>query len=94
MTLLQLLKYILHDGCNEAKIDESMQVGNEGSGVVVDAGANAKELIGKTVGLAGGAMYSQYRCVPAMSCLVMEEGTSAAEAASSFVNPFNCISFY
>ena len=70
-----------------------MQVGNEGSGVVVDAGANAKELIGKTVGLAGGAMYSQYRCVPAMSCLVMEDGTSAAEAASSFVNPLTALAF-
>ena len=57
------------------RLDQSMQVGNEGAGVVVDAGENAKELIGKTVGLAGGAMYSQYRCVPAASCLVMDEGT-------------------
>ncbi len=56
------------------RLDQSMQVGNEGAGVVVDAGENAKELIGKTVGLAGGAMYSQYRCVPAASCLVMDEG--------------------
>ena len=67
-------------GAMKPRLDESMQVGNEGSGVVIDAGANAKDLIGKTVGLAGGAMYSQYRCVPAMSCLVMEDGTSAAEA--------------
>ena len=42
-----------------------MQVGNEGAGVVVDAGENVKDMIGRTVGLAGGAMYSQYRCVPA-----------------------------
>ena len=55
------------------RLDQSMQVGNEGAGVVVDAGENAKELIGKTVGLADGAMYSQYRCVPAASCLVMDE---------------------
>ena len=80
-------------GAMKPRLDESMQVGNEGSGVVVDAGANAKDLIGKTVGLAGGAMYSQYRCVPAMSCLVMEEGTSAAEAASSFVNPLTALAF-
>ena len=52
------------------RLDQSMQVGNEGAGVVVDAGENVKELIGKTAGLAGGAMYSQYRCVPASSCLV------------------------
>jgi NADPH2:quinone reductase len=70
-----------------------MKVGNEGGGVVVDAGKNAKNLIGKTVGVAGGAMYSQYRCLPAMSCLVMNEGTTSAEAASSFVNPLTALGF-
>ena len=75
------------------RLDQSMQVGNEGAGMVVDAGENAKELIGKTVGLAGGAMYSQYRCVPAASCLVMDEGTLPSEAASSFVNPLTALSF-
>ena len=46
-------------GAMKPRLDESMQVGNEGAGVVVDAGDNVKDLIGKTVGLAGGAMYSQ-----------------------------------
>ena len=80
-------------GSMKPRLDQSMQVGNEGAGVIVDAGENVKELIGKTVGLAGGAMYSQYRCVPAASCLVMDEGTSSAEAASSFVNPLTALSF-
>ena len=75
------------------RLDQSMPVGNEGAGIIEDAGANAKELIGKTVGLAGGAMYSQYRCVPASSCLVMNEGTSSKEAASSFVNPLTALAF-
>ena len=75
------------------RIDKSMKVGNEGGGVIVDAGKNAKNLIGKTVGVAGGAMYSQYRCLPAMSCLVMNEGTTSAEAASSFVNPLTALGF-
>jgi NADPH2:quinone reductase len=75
------------------RLDESMKVGNEGSGVIVNAGANVKDLIGKTVGLAGGAMYSQYRAVPAASCLVMNDGTTAAEAASSFVNPLTALGF-
>jgi NADPH2:quinone reductase len=75
------------------RLDQAMQAGNEGSGVIVDAGANAKEMIGKTVGVAGGAMYSQYRCVPATSCLVMDEGTTSAEAASSFVNPLTALAF-
>ena len=43
-------------GAMKPRIDQSMPVGNEGSGVVVDAGTNAKEFIGKTVGLAGGSM--------------------------------------
>lgn len=76
-----------------ARLDQSMQVGNEGGGVVIDAGANAKHLIGKTVGVAGGAMYSQYRCVPASSCLVMDDGTTSSEAASSFVNPLTALAF-
>ena len=75
------------------RLDESMPVGNEGAGVIVDAGSNAKDLIGKTVGLAGGAMYSQYRCVPAASCLVMNDGTTSEQAASSFVNPLTALAF-
>ena len=80
-------------GAMKPRLDESMQVGNEGSGVIVEAGVNAKDLIGKTVGLAGGSMYSQYRCVPAASCLVMNDGTSSSEAASSFVNPLTALAF-
>ncbi len=86
----------IHPGLMDAmkpRLDESMQVGNEGSGVIVEAGVNAKDLIGKTVGLAGGSMYSQYRCVPAASCLVMNDGTSSSEAASSFVNPLTALAF-
>ena len=80
-------------GSVKSRIDKSMTVGNEGAGVVVDAGVNVKELIGKTVGLAGGSMYSQFRCVPAANCLVMEDGTTSKEAASSFVNPLTALSF-
>jgi NADPH2:quinone reductase len=77
----------------KSRLDKSLTVGNEGSGIVVDAGKNAEELVGKTVGLAGGSMYSQYICVPAINCLVMEEGTTPKEAASSFVNPLTALSF-
>lgn len=77
----------------KSRVDQSMPVGNEGAGVVVDAGINAKSLIGKTVGLAGGAMYSQYKCAPAVNCLVMDDGIAPSEAASSFVNPMTALSF-
>ena len=75
------------------RLDQSMPVGNEGAGIIEGSGENTKDLIGKVVGLAGGSMYSQYRCVPASSCLVMNEGTSSADAASSFVNPLTALSF-
>ena len=76
----------------EARIDQSLPVGNEGGGIVVAAGNQVSEdLIGKTVGVAGGSMYSQYRCVKASACFVMDEGTSPAESASCFVNPLTAL---
>ncbi len=75
-----------------ARLDQSMPVGNEGAGVVVAAGKDATSLMGRMVGVAGGSMYGQYRCVPATSCLVMNQGTTANEAASCFVNPLTALS--
>ena len=89
-------KMKVHPGLMKAmapRLDQSMKVGNEGGGVIEDAGTGAENLIGKTVGVAGGAMYSQYRCVPASSCLVMDDSTTSAEAASSFVNPLTVLGF-
>ncbi|BBY48701.1 NADH oxidoreductase [Mycolicibacterium arabiense] len=76
-----------------ARVDESLPVGNEGAGTVVAAGSSpaAQALLGRTVGVAGGAMYSQYRVVSAASCLVLPEGTSARDGASSFVNPMTAL---
>jgi NADPH:quinone reductase-like Zn-dependent oxidoreductase len=71
--------------------DESMPVGNEGAGTVVKAGASAQALVGKTVAMIGGAMYAQYRCLKAADCLVLPAGTTAAEGASSFVNPLTAL---
>ena len=77
-----------------ARLDESMPVGNEGAGTVVQAGSSpaAQALLGKTVGVIGGAMYSQYRAVSVAQCLVLPEGTTAAEGASWFVNPLTSLS--
>jgi NADPH2:quinone reductase len=71
------------------RLDESMPVGNEGAGVVVGAGASdeAQALLGKTVAILGGAMYTQYRTIKARQCLVLPEGTAPAAGASCFVNP-------
>ena len=71
------------------RLDQSMPVGNEGAGVVVSAGESdeAQTLLGKTVAIIGGAMYSQYRSMKAKQCLALPAGTTAAEGASCFVNP-------
>lgn len=75
------------------RLDASMPVGNEGAGVVVEAGSSpaAQALLGKTVAAIGGAMYSQYRCIPADQCLVLPEGATPADGASSFVNPLTAL---
>jgi NADPH2:quinone reductase len=75
------------------RLDKSMPVGNEGAGVVVQTGASdaARALQGKTVAVLGGAMYAQYRCVPVEQCLVLPEGATAVDGASSFVNPLTAL---
>ena len=76
-----------------ARVDQALPVGNEGAGVVVQTGASdsARALMGKTVAILGGAMYAQYRCIPAAQCLVLPEGTTPAEGASCFVNPLTVL---
>jgi NADPH:quinone reductase-like Zn-dependent oxidoreductase len=75
------------------RLDESMPVGNEGAGTVIQTGSSdaAKALLGKTVSIIGGAMYTQYRTVKARDVLVLPEGTSAADGASWFVNPLTAL---
>ena len=76
-----------------ARVDKPLPVGNEGAGTVVAAGSSsaAQALIGKTVGIAGGGMYTQYRAVDASACLVLPEGVTAKDGASSFVNPLTAL---
>ena len=75
------------------RIGQSLPVGNEGAGVVVAAGdsAAAQALLGRTVGVVGGEMFAQYRCVDASQCLPLQEGTTAAQGASCFVNPMTTL---
>ncbi|MFP6629875.1 MAG: zinc-binding dehydrogenase [Myxococcota bacterium] len=76
-----------------ARLDQSLPVGNEGAGVVVAAGDSepAQALLGRTVGVIGGAMYSQYRTAKPGQCLAFAEGTEPAECASWFVNPLTAL---
>ena len=71
------------------RLGQPMPVGNEGAGVVVAAGpdAAAQALLGRMVAVIGGGMYAQYRVLPATDCLLLPEGATAAQGASSFINP-------
>jgi NADPH:quinone reductase-like Zn-dependent oxidoreductase len=75
------------------RLDESMAVGNEGAGVVIKTGTSdaARALMGRTVAMIGGAMYTQYRCLKVNECLPLPAGTTPAEGASCFVNPLTAL---
>jgi NADPH:quinone reductase-like Zn-dependent oxidoreductase len=75
------------------RLDQSMPVGNEGAGRVIRTGSSdkAKALMGKTVSMIGGAMYSRYRTVRLGECMPLPDGTTAAEGASWFVNPLTSL---
>jgi len=75
------------------RAEQSLPVGNEGAGTVVNAGASAaaQALLGKKVAVIGGAMYAQYRSMPAAQCLVLPADASAADGASCFVNPLTAL---
>jgi NADPH2:quinone reductase len=76
-----------------ARVDTSLPVGNEAAGTIVATGSSsaAQALVGKTVGIAGGGMYTQYRAVDASACLVLPDGATAKDGASSFVNPLTAL---
>ena len=71
-----------------ARADQSMPVGNEGAGTVV---AGPEHLKGKRVAFIGGAAYGTHRTVSVDDTLLLEEGTTAAEGASAFVNPLTAL---
>lgn len=76
-----------------ARIGDAMPVGNESAGIVVATGDSpeARALMGRTVAVLGGAMYAQYRAVPADSALVLPDGTDPRAGASMFVNPLTAL---
>lgn len=87
----------LYDGMlarMKSRLDQTLPVGNEGAGTVIAAGESpqAQALMGKTVAVLSGATYAQYCCVPVQACIVHNEGTTAKQAASSFVNPLTALS--
>ncbi|WP_295875500.1 zinc-binding dehydrogenase [uncultured Zhongshania sp.] len=79
----------------QARIGKPLAVGNEGAGTVIKAGSSdaAQALLGKIVAVLDGALYCQYRTVNVMQCMPMNQGTTARDAASCFVNPLTALGF-
>ena len=74
------------------RVGASLPAGSEGAGTVVATGGSAAEsLLGRTVALAGTATYAQYRVAEASGCLVLPDGATAKQGASSFVNPLTAL---
>ena len=76
-----------------SRVGQSLAVGNEGAGTVIEAGDGAKDLIGRRVGMLGGAMYADYRKLRLRDAVPLPDGASAADGASMFVNPLTALGF-
>ncbi len=80
-------------GAVRARLDQSLAVGNEAAGTVVEAGAGAEALLGHRVAMLGGAMYADYRKLRERDVVMLPDGVSAADGASMFVNPLTALGF-
>ena len=74
-----------------SRVGKSIAVGNEGAGTVVEAGTDARHLLGRTVSVAAGRMYTEYRKVPAQEVLVLPEHVTALQGASALINPMTAL---
>jgi len=75
------------------RINQSLQVGNEGAGTVIAAGDQAKDWIGRRVGMIGGGMYADLRKIRTRDALPLPEGVTVAQGAALTVNPMTALGF-
>ena len=73
------------------RLDQSMLVGNEGAGVVVEAGAEARAWLGRRVATRTFGMYAQYRVARMADCLLLPAGATSRQGASAFINPLTAL---
>jgi NADPH:quinone reductase len=74
-----------------ARLDQAMLVGNEGAGVVVEAGAEARAWLGRRVATRTFGMYAQYRVAKMADCLLLPSGATSRQGASAFINPLTAL---
>ena len=73
------------------RLDQAMLVGNEGAGVVVEAGAEARAWLGRRVATRTFGMYAQYRVAKLADCLLLPPGATSRQGASAFINPLTAL---
>jgi NADPH2:quinone reductase len=73
------------------RLDQAMLVGNEGAGLVVEAGAEAREWLGRRVATRTFGMYAQYRLARVADCLLLPPGATSRQGASAFINPLTAL---
>jgi NADPH2:quinone reductase len=78
-------------GSVAGRLDQAMPVGNEGAGVVIDAGAEAREWVGRRVATRTFGMYAHYRVAKMSDCLLLPAGASSKQGASAFINPLTAL---
>ena len=78
-------------GSVAARLDLAMPVGNEGAGIVIAAGPDAQQWVGRRVAALAAGMYAQYRIARVSECLLLKPGTTSLEGASAFVNPLTTL---
>lgn len=73
------------------RVGQSLSVGLEGMGVVIAAGPESEQYLGKKIAMVGGGMYAQYRKVVPDSCLVLPDDATPEGSAGTFVNPMTSL---
>ena len=78
-------------GSVAGRLDEAMPAGNEGAGLVIDAGKDARDWVGRRVATLASGMYAQYRIARVSECVLLKHGTTSRDGASAFVNPLTTL---
>jgi NADPH:quinone reductase-like Zn-dependent oxidoreductase len=73
------------------RVGKSLPVGNEGAGVVVEAGDALLHLLGKNVAVMGGGMVTRYRKAPISDALPLPPGVPVEAGAAVLINPLTAL---
>lgn len=79
----------------QARQGTALQIGNECAGLVVAAGEDpaARALVGKRVACTTGTGFATHTVAEASMAMVLDDGMTAKQAASAFVNPMTALGF-